>query len=287
MTSSSIDAGLAWSPPRPGDRILGVQPVVQPNGTLIITGEDERARTILAIRSTDGGRTFEPAVVIARFQRSSTRGFRTEQLPSSEADGAGTVYVAWEDCRFSRGGSTHDIVLSTSVDGRMWSDPQRIPVRGASAGADAVLPGLAVDPSTSGHVARLGLTFYSFVDVPCSLSTCRLNVGFVSSEDGGRTWTDVVSLTSRPIPLAAFPATDLGRMAGDYISTSFVRGAAVTVFPVATSSAPISPQPSSSALASPSPSTSPSPSFSSAASPEPSGSARRFDEDMYAATIPD
>jgi len=259
---------------------LGVQPVIQPNGTLIITGEDERARTILAIRSTDGGRTFEPAVVIARFHRSSLRGFRTEQLPSSEADGAGTVYVAWEDCRFSPGCRTHDIVLSSSVDGRVWSDPRRIPLRGANAGADAVLPGLAVDPSTSGHLARLGLTFYSFLDVPCSLSTCGLNVGFAASKDGGRTWTDVVSLTSRPIPLAALPDTDLGRMAGDYISTSFVRGAAVTVFPVAPPSPSISPQPSSSGTAPPT--------SSSPVSPQPSRSASLgFDEAMYAATIPD
>src|SRR4029453_12980596 len=84
LTSSTIDGGITWSRPQVGDRLLGVQPVVQPNGTLIITGEDERDRTILAIRSTNGGRTFESKVVIAHFTRSNSRGFRTEQLPSSE-----------------------------------------------------------------------------------------------------------------------------------------------------------------------------------------------------------
>jgi hypothetical protein len=233
LTNSTIDGGITWSRPQPADRMLGVQPVVQPNGTLIITGESERDRTILAARSTNGGRTFDPAVVIAHFTRGTTRGFRSEQLPSSESDGAGTVYVAWNDCRFSPGCKSNDIVISSSVDGRAWSSPRQIPLRGPNAGEDAVLPGLAVDPATSGASARLGVTFYSFVQVPCSPSTCRLDVGFAWSNDAGDTWEDVTPLTSTPIPLTSLPQTNLGRMAGDYISTSFVKGAAVTVFPVA------------------------------------------------------
>jgi hypothetical protein len=238
LTSSTVDAGATWSAPRSGDRILGVQPVVQPNGTLVITGEDERARTIVAIRSTNGGRTFEPSVVIAHFNRTSSRGFRTEQLPSSETDGAGTVYVAWQDCRFREGCRTNDIVLSSSPDGREWSKPQRVPLRGANAGEDAVLPGLAVDPATSGATTRLGLIFYSFVEAPCTPSRCRLNVGFVSSGDAGKTWTEVIPLTSQPMSLRSLPQTSLGRMAGDYISASFVEGGAVALFPVGASPGP-------------------------------------------------
>jgi hypothetical protein len=261
LTSSTVDGGLTWSRPTTGDRMLGAQPVVQPNGTLVITGEDERARRIIAIRSMDGGRTFEHSVLIARFQRSNRRGFRTEQLPSSEADGVGTVYVAWHDCRFNPGCRANDIVLSSSTDGRVWSRPRRIPLRGSNSGADAVLPGLGVDPATSGRQARLGVTFYSFERVPCSVATCRLNVGFVSSNDAGETWTDVIPLNLEPIPLLSLPKTNLGRMAGDYISTSFVEGSAVTVFPVAGMAGP--------------------------ASPNPSGSGPAFDQAMYAATIPD
>ena len=257
LTSSAIDGGVFWSHPQPADRMLGVQPVVQPNGTLIITGEDERARTILSIRSTDGGRTFGRAVIIARFRRSSTRGFRTEQLPSSEVDGSGAVYVAWEDCRFTEGCRTHDIVISSSLDGVDWSSPRAVPLRGPNAGQDAVLPGLAVDPASAGQSARLGLTFYSFVRVPCTPSSCRLNVGFVSSDDAGESWTDVVPLTVEAMALTALPRTNLGRMAGDYISTSFLGDVAVTVFPQAAI-----PQGSV------------------------SGPDRRFDQAMSAATIP-
>jgi hypothetical protein len=74
--------------------------------------------------------------------------------------------------------------------------------------------------------------------VPCSPEECRLQVGFTTSSDDGRTWSAAKALTTAPFPMSWLPQTALGRMAGDYISTSFVGGSAVTVFPVGVSPGP-------------------------------------------------
>jgi hypothetical protein len=53
----------------------------------------------------------------------------------------------------------------------------------------ASIPGLAADRSTSGNSARLGLTYYFYPDAHCRPSTCQLMVGFISSANGGMTWS--------------------------------------------------------------------------------------------------
>ena len=118
--------------------------------------------------------------------------------------------------------------MSTSTNGTGWSGVTRIPIDPVGSGINHVIPGLAVDKAFSGSSAHLGLAFYF-----CS-STCQLQVGFVSSTNGGATWTAKNTLTSTPMPLAWLANTSLGRMVGDYISTSFSNGHAFPVFAVAT-----------------------------------------------------
>jgi hypothetical protein len=52
------------------------------------------------------------------------------------------------------------------------------------------------------------------------VSTCKLQAGFISSHDGGTTWSRPVKLVG-PMRLNWLPFTLLGYMVGDYISTSF------------------------------------------------------------------
>jgi hypothetical protein len=119
--------------------------------------------------------------------------------------------------------------MSTSKDGLSWSAVTRIPIDSTNSGVDHFLPGIALDPGTKGKTAHLALTYYYFPDANCSVATCQLDVGFVSSTDGGQTWSSPVQLAG-PMKIAGLPLTNQGYMVGDYISTSILGGKAWTVF---------------------------------------------------------
>jgi hypothetical protein len=157
---------------------------------------------------------------------------RTSPLPSAEIDGAGTVYVTWEDCRFETGCKANDIVLSTSSDGSNWSAPSRVPANPVGGGVDHFIPGLAVDRSTAGANAHLALAYYYYPNAVCTVSTCQLDAGFVSSSDGGATWSGPIQLAG-PLALTWLALTSQGYMVGDYISTSWDGGAAFPAIAVA------------------------------------------------------
>jgi len=231
--STSSDGGLTWSAPvspAGNPKGLGGQPVVRPNGTVIVPFESLKG-TIAAFRSTDGGVTWSKEVPISKISfHPNSGGLRTSPLPTAEIDAAGNAYVAWEDCRFEPKCTANDIVFSTSADGLSWSAVNRIPIDAVGSGVDHFIPGLAVDPATSGSGAHLALTYYSYPNAACTPSTCQLDVGFVSSPNGGATWSRSTQLTG-PMSLADIAATSQGRMVGDYISTSFnSAGTAATVF---------------------------------------------------------
>ena len=95
-----------------------------------------------------------------------------------------------------------------------------------------LLPGLAVDRSTSGKTAHLTVTYYYYPDANCDDSTCDLDVGFTTSQDGGKTWTRGKQLAG-PMKIAWLPNTFSGPMVADYISSSYVDGNPFGVFIVA------------------------------------------------------
>jgi hypothetical protein len=157
-------------------------------------------------------------------------GLRTSPLPTAEIDAAGKVYVAWEDCRFRKNCSANDIVFSSSTDGTNWGPVSRVPIDDVTSGVDHFIPGLAVDPATSGATGHLALAYYFYPDTTCS-GGCELDVGYISSPDGGAHWGDATRLAG-PMSLSNIAQTSQGPMTGDYISTSFSGTKAVTVFPV-------------------------------------------------------
>jgi len=216
---------------------LGGQPLVQPNGTVIVPFETIHG-AIGAFRSTDGGASWSNAVTVADINFHSVAGnLRTSPLPTAEIDGSGTVYVAWEDCSFESGCTANDIVFSTSSDGLNWSGLSRVPADPIGSGVDHFIPGLGVDKSTAGSNAHLGLTYYFYPNAACTVSTCQLDAAFISSADGGATWSDAVQLAG-PMTLTWLPLTSQGYMVGDYISTSFLNGAALTTIAVAGAGTP-------------------------------------------------
>lgn len=227
VSQSSDDGGLTWSAPvRAASLLVGTQPVVQPNGTLVVVAGDYNGAkgltgSMVALRSVDGGATFTRATVSDL--RSTDNGVvRAISLPSVDADTNGTIYATWHDCRFRPGCAQNDLVLSTSTDGIAWTAPARIP----TAPGGSFVSGLAADPAAPG---RLGVVYAYFT--PARL----LGIGFSSSQDGGRTWAPMTSLHAQPMDTSWLAQAEGGRMVGDYFSTSFADGRAVPVFTLATS----------------------------------------------------
>src|SRR6266566_2317440 len=241
--STSTDGGLTWGAAQAtanNAHGIGGQPLVQPNGTVIvpINGFAGVNFLMVSFTSADGGASWSKTNIIARVGfHHAAGGIRDSiPLPSAEMDASGKVYAVWQDCHFEPTCNASDLVLSTSTDGKSWSKLTRIPLDPRGSGVDHFFPGLAVDRSTSGSSARLALAFYYYPNANCTAATCQLNVGFSTSVDGGATWSSNSQLAG-PMLLTWLPNTTQGRMVADYISTSFV-GSAFPAFAVA--SAPTS-----------------------------------------------
>jgi hypothetical protein len=220
----SIDGGKTWSTPAfPAGKPkgLGGQPLVQPDGTVIVPFEALNGK-IEAFRSTDGGQSWSHAAVVSNVVSHAVAGnLRTSPLPSAEIDGSGNVYVAWQDCRFRPRCSSNDIVFSKSSDGLNWTDAARIPIDAVDSGADHFIPGLAVDRGTPGSSAHLALTYYFYPDAACTAARCQLQAGTISSPDGGASWGGEDTVGDS-MTLGQIADTSQGPMVGDYISTSFL-----------------------------------------------------------------
>jgi RTX calcium-binding nonapeptide repeat (4 copies) len=240
-TTTTTDGGLTWSQPVASSPVPpqgldfnGAQPLVLPNGTLIVVYTafaDPRsgARSeIQATRSTDGGASFSAPVRAALFSTAAIPAMRTFALASAEVDAAGRMYVAWEGCP-GDSCSASRIVMTTSVDGVTWTPAQSVTAGGS--GVDHFLPGIAANPAAAG---RLALVFHSIPDDCANLPACPgIDVFQTTSKDGGRTWSKQQRLTAEPIALGSIAHTRSGLMLADYVSTSYVRGRPVSVFVLA------------------------------------------------------
>ena len=230
LMTTSTDGGQTWSSAFavPNAIGLGGQPVVQTNGTVVVPF---LGNEIDFFTSTNGGKTWNSAGVISSLSDHTVAGNlrAVYVLPSAEVGSDGTVYVVWWDCRFRSGCSSNDIVLSTSTDGKTWSSPSRIPIDPVSSTVDHFLPGIGVDPTTSGATTHLGLTYYFYPEANCTQQSCRLGAGFVYSQDAGNTWSTATNL-AKGMHMSWLPNTTLGYMVGDYISTSYMNGKAFGVF---------------------------------------------------------
>jgi BNR repeat protein len=217
--SRSTDGGVTWSAGVTNSNgIIGGQPVVRPDGTVIVPTANANETAIGAFNSTNGGVSWSSAVTIATIRHHTVAGsLREGPLPSAEIDGAGTVYIVWADSRFRTGGKFNDIVITHSLNatGTSWSAITRVPIDATNSKIDHFIPGLAVNKATSGATAQLGLTYYFYPS-----GSTALNVGFISSNNGGSTWSTPTAVNSGATSVWA-ATTSQGRMVGDYISTSY------------------------------------------------------------------
>ena len=236
LASRSTDGGLTWSTPiatANNGTGLGVQPVVLPNGTVVVPSGNANLTSIIVFRSTNGGVSWTSTATVTSIQKHTVAGgVRAPSLPSAEIDAAGRVYIVWQDCRFISGCTANDIVMTTTTDGISFTAVTRIPIDPTNSGVDHFIPGIGVDRTTSGGSARIGLFFHYYANTSCTASTCQLFVGYVSSANGGASWSAKEPIAG-PMSLGWLANTSQGRMFGDYVSTSIVNGRAHSVFAVA------------------------------------------------------
>lgn len=232
--STSSDGGLTWSAKAAISNALGLggEPLVQPSGKVIVPFLTDSS-TISSFSSSNGGTSWSAPVQVAVVtDHAVAGGLRSDALPTAQIDATGNVYVLWQDCRFRTGCTSNDLVMSTTADGTTWTTPVRIPIDATSSTVDHFIPGLGIDPNTSGAAVHLALTYYYYPVANCTASTCALYAGFISSLDGGQTWSNPMPLAG-PMSLSWLPSTFSGQMVADYIGTSFVNGKAYGFFAVA------------------------------------------------------
>jgi hypothetical protein len=232
--STSTDGGLTWGPAKnTGDQASGIggQPLVQPNGTVVVP--ISTLGSMIDFRSTNGGKSWTGTSLIGNQNyRGEDGGLRDGfGMPSAQIDGAGKIYIVWPDCSFRRGCSTDDLVLSTSTNGTTWTKIARIPIDPITSTVDHFIPGIGVDRATSGNTAHLAVTYYYYPVASCN-NSCKLEVGFTISHDGGKTWTAGKHLAG-PMQLSWLPESQNGLMVADYLAVAYSNGNPFGVFAVA------------------------------------------------------
>jgi hypothetical protein len=232
--STSTDGGVTWGTAmNTGDQASGIggQPLVLPNGTVVVP--ISTLSNMIAFRSTNGGKSWTSSSVISNQDyRGEDGGLRDGfGMPTAQIDGGGKIYMVWPDCRFRSGCSTDDLVLTTSTNGTTWTKVARIPIDPISSTVDHFIPGIGIDRTTSGKTAHLAVTYYYYPVAACG-NSCKLYVGYTTSENGGATWTKGKELAG-PMELSWLPETQNGLMVADYLAVAYANGNPFGVFAVA------------------------------------------------------
>ena len=245
-TRRTHDGGRTWSAavaaPAPIGQagiLNGAQPLVRPDGTLVVvyavwgTFADPRANHVGTLTSGDGGESFALPARVADLAEEPVMSMRAPPLPSAEIDGAGRIYIAWHDCRFREACVANDVVVVSSQDGVTWTPVARVPIGDPAAPIDYFLPGIGVDAAPGSR--RVAVLLHSLRRTEGCLDGCPngVDVWLLVSQDGAATWSRPQRLNAQSMPLVWIADTNLGRMLGDYVSTSWAGGRPVAVYSLA------------------------------------------------------
>ncbi len=222
LMSTSSDGGATWGPAlNTADFAggLGGQPLVKPSGRVVVPYTDFAG--IRSFISDNGGASWSATVSVSNIVESNVAGeIREFDLPSAAIDGDGRIYVVWADCRSRPSCRSNDIVISSSLDGINWSARTRVPIDDGTTAADYFLTGLGADRNSFGPTVGLALVYYYYPQFNCTFSTCQLFAGFITSGDGGASWSDPI-VVGGPMSISWLPETISGRMVGDYFSVFY------------------------------------------------------------------
>lgn len=204
------------------DGALGVIPVVQPDGTVVIVTayEDVTGQYInglaptrlIEVLSRDGGKTWSKPVFINFvddvYGWFPPERYRNTTLPAFACDPkTGQLYLAWSN----KGTRDADILFSTSRDdGRTWSIPIRVNDDGLNDGANQFQPQLAVAPD--------GVISVSFFDTRVDPHHLLVDVFLAQSINHGVSFLQNARVTSRSFdPVVGAPTDEYGSLfIGDY-----------------------------------------------------------------------
>ncbi|HEY6876201.1 MAG TPA: sialidase family protein [Candidatus Dormibacteraeota bacterium] len=216
LVSSSSDHGVTFSAPVAASpsgsgqaAVIGADPFVTPDGSLFVAWTDAINPAIRVSESTDGGRSFGPAHLIANtlatFQNlPPAQALRGALIyPACASDSSARLYCSWTDATAS---GAVGVFVSHSDDGVNWSPQERID--DAAVVNDQFNQWLAVDPSTQNVV----LAWYDTRNDPTRVST---NYFFSESKDRGATFLANLQVATQPTNETCCGA-DLGNQYGDY-----------------------------------------------------------------------
>jgi hypothetical protein len=194
--------------------------VVLPNGTLIVFFVDIQGgaggsftSSLAIVRSTDNGVNWSSKVKIADNFGVGTRDPDTGQpvrdsslVPAIAVGNGGSMFVVWQDARFS-GGVRDGIALARSDDGGFtWSTPVRV-------NSNAAVP--AFSPSVHARAdGMIGVTYYDFRANTADRNTLLTDYWLTRSADAA-TWQE--NQISGPFDLAIAPVSATAGAAGYFL----------------------------------------------------------------------
>ncbi|HEY8808359.1 MAG TPA: sialidase family protein [Candidatus Limnocylindria bacterium] len=238
MVVYSTDAGLTWSRPNQlsiaqnyafGGR-QGSTVRTGPDGTVYVIWEDSDLNGYKQVlqTSTDGGLTWSKTITIARNKDIADpipgANFRTDSFASAGVNQTtGAVYVAWSN---AASGSGRIVVSKGTNQGRTWSAP--VTVSTATEGY-AFFQGLDVAPN-----GRIDIGYQALIAVnPATYGTgnAKIDSYYVSSSNGGLTWSAPTKISSRSSDPAASAQNNLAlQFWGDYNTLASTNDTALFIY---------------------------------------------------------